>query len=305
MTRHQHPLPDEELTLDDPELTKLFAAYDAKYEEKEKVKVKDRKSRKADKEKKKRKKEEEEEEEDEPKTPPPRPTPSSPPPPPKKKAKTEIKHRGGPARRPLEEDEAKIILNSFDRSKPLEARNHALILFMLRSGYRISEILKIQCKDVYDFAIRRMRQTVTVSSKNMKGSGHTKKDKTCKKKKLPKARHITLDDDSKKVLQPLCADAKPNDFLFSHLGQRSKPLTRIRVWQIIKQVASDNGIDADLLGCHSMRKHLAMWVWEKSEHDLSAVAKALGQQNLSSTSAYIDTRKKQVEDILKQRPSLL
>lgn len=161
------------------------------------------------------------------------------------------------------------------KMKELGEREHILYLLGIYTGLRISDILKLQVKDVKNKTHIEMRE-----------------QKTGKEKK------IFINPNLKRELKPYIQEKAPNDYLIASRNKKngaSKALTRVRVWQILKNVREV--LEIDKIGCHSLRKTFGFEYYQKSKdiaflqelfnHSTPKVTlRYIGQDQLSKDSAF-------------------
>ena len=124
-----------------------------------------------------------------------------------------------------------------------EIRNYTLFCVGINTALRISDILSLRWKDVYDFKCRSFKKHLQL-----------------REQKTKKASAIFLNKEALNALKKLMAHCsksrlpiRENDFIF--IGKRStgKPLSRSQAYRIINGAAKALKI-AGNIGCHSLRK---------------------------------------------------
>lgn len=124
-----------------------------------------------------------------------------------------------------------------------EIRNYTLFCVGINTALRISDILKLRWKDVYDFKNHSFRQHLQV-----------------REQKTKKRNEIFLNKEAVKALKKLFAylsrsnvPIKENSFIFVGREKTGKPLSRSQAYRIINGAAKALKI-AGNIGCHSLRK---------------------------------------------------
>ena len=124
-----------------------------------------------------------------------------------------------------------------------EVRNYALLCVGINTALRISDILKLRWKDVYDF-----------------GSHSLKKHLQLKEQKTKKRNEILLNKGVVNALKRLMAyfkrnniPIKENTYIFIGRKSSEKPLSRSQAYRIINSAAKTLKITGNI-GCHSLRK---------------------------------------------------
>ena len=124
-----------------------------------------------------------------------------------------------------------------------EIRNYALFCIGINTALRISDILRLRWKDVYDF------------------DGHSfKKHLQIKEQKTKKRNEILLNKGVINALKRLLAyynrshmPINGDSFIFTGGKSRKKPLSRSQAYRIINGAAKVLKIEGNI-GCHSLRK---------------------------------------------------
>ena len=184
--------------------------------------------------------------------------------------------------RPLTSDEVELTAKTF--GGPFAARDRALFLLGVRSGFRISELLSIRLADVLQAG--RLVDRVAVQRRNMK--------------KKTEGRTVLLHPEAKAALEVWIADLKAagymtaDAYVFQSRKGQNRPISRQQAHRILSGAYSVNGMTGNL-GTHSMRKTFANRVYDALGGDLVKTAKALGHRNLNSTGAYLSFREEEID----------
>lgn len=166
-------------------------------------------------------------------------------------------------------------------------RDQALFLLGLRSGFRISELLSLSVRDVYQNG--NYVDRISVARKHMK--------------KKMEGRTVALHPEAREALVALVEElragdkAAPNSPLFQSREGESKPMNRKSAWHMLKQAYGACGLTGKL-GTHSMRKTFAKRVYDKLGGDLMKTQKALGHARVTSTVSYLSFNEEDVEDAI-------
>ena len=155
-------------------------------------------------------------------------------------------------------------------------RDRAIFIFGVRTGFRISEILSLRVKDIWEKGA--IKNSVTVSKERMKGG--------------EKSRTMPLHLQAKEALTLYIRGARlDHDFhLNSALFPRQggiEAMGKKQYWAIIKTAASRAGVSTERLGTHSMRKVFASRLWPKMGGDLLKMACVMGHENPTNTARYV------------------
>jgi site-specific recombinase XerD len=156
----------------------------------------------------------------------------------------------------------------------------------IKSGFRISEILSLTLKDVFDNG--RIQDRIYVQRKNMKGKNE--------------GRCVVVHPDAKMALSTWIAEliangASENSFVFKSRNGRNKPISRIQAWKMLTKVYEASGLTG-ALGTHSLRKTFADRVYEKLGHDLLKTQRALAHRDIKSTISYLAFKQQDVDEAI-------
>lgn len=128
------------------------------------------------------------------------------------------------------------------------ARNYLLITLGLNTALRISDILTLRWKDVYDENKGQFRTHITI-----------KEMKTDKLSRIfLNANILTALSEYRQSINNLTSE----QYLFSHSDGENIPITRIQAYRIIKKAAEFYQLDG-VISCHSLRKTFGYHAWKK------------------------------------------
>jgi len=187
--------------------------------------------------------------------------------------------------RPLSDDEIFSVLDSFSGAN--KNRNRALFLLGIKSGFRISELLSLQLRDVIQAG--RLVDRVTVQRRHMK-------------KKI-ESRTLLLHPEARAALAEWIEELRQNGYMlddtFVFQSQRgpNKPISRVQAYRVLKKRFDQNQMIGKL-GTHSMRKTFADRIYDRLEGDLVKTQKALGHRNINSTVQYLSFREEEIDEAI-------
>ena len=143
-------------------------------------------------------------------------------------------------------DELKLFLEYYRNTQPSK-RNFALISLGLHTALRISDILKLQWKDVYDMEKDMFRSHLSIYEQ-----------------KTGKLNTIALNPHVIEALQIYKATRKTeaDDFIFSKNTDYHTPLSRSQAFRIVKHAAIE-ALHMDNISCHSLRKTFGYHAWKQ------------------------------------------
>lgn len=142
--------------------------------------------------------------------------------------------------------DVKSFIEYYECQKP-NRRNHALIVLGLHTALRISDILMLRWKDVYQF-----------------GKCHYVEHLFLYEKKTGKPSLIALNLHVIDALEELRMERNPHpdDCIFSKRTDPTRPICRSQAYRIVKE-AAEHTLDETHISCHSMRKTFGYHAWKQ------------------------------------------
>ena len=140
-------------------------------------------------------------------------------------------------------------------------RDYILFLVMLHTGLRISDVIKLRVKDVFN-----------------KNSFEIREQKTSK------CKEVQISNKLKRELKEYCKDKCAEEYLIKSRNGFNNHLKRDRCYKIIKEAAEKNGIKR--IGCHSTRKAFGRKYYKKYG-DIEELRKYFNHSNSAITLRYI------------------
>lgn len=128
-----------------------------------------------------------------------------------------------------------------------QPRNYAMVTLAMNTSLRISDILKLMWKDVFDFQTDKYREHISLIEQKTKK--HTK---------------IILNQEALHALDLLREHLKEissENYIFSRNGQKNLPICRSHAYKIIKKAGETLNIDGKI-SCHSLRKTFGYHAWK-------------------------------------------
>lgn len=127
-----------------------------------------------------------------------------------------------------------------------DIRNYALVVFGLNSALRISDILAIKWKDIFDFDTNTLKEHL-----------HLNESKT------KKVQVVKLNDNLRQAVS-LLYDAspykEPDEYIFYGRYGGEDHLSRSQAYRIINKASKNLGI-GEHISCHSLRKTFGYHAW--------------------------------------------
>jgi integrase len=184
--------------------------------------------------------------------------------------------------RPLSDAEVDLLQRSFGGT--YGARDRALFLLGVKSGFRISELLSLRLRDVCQHG--RVVDRVTVARRYMK--------------KQLEGRTVPLHAEAQaafaawlRVLQQ-SANTTPQTYVFRSRKGVNQPISKFQAWKILREAVTTNELTGKL-GTHCMRKTFADRVYQRLNYDLVKTQRALGHKNINSTVSYLSFAEAEIE----------
>lgn len=165
-------------------------------------------------------------------------------------------------------EEIQAIISSIDLSHPQGTRNKAMIETMYACGLRVSELINLRLSNLF----------LDIGFIRVVGKGN-------KERLIPigddAAHQIQLYWDGDRRAQMNVSESDEN-FLF--LNRRGKPLTRVMVFLMVKDLAEKAGVKK-VISPHTFRHSFATHLIEGGA-DLRAVQEMLGHESILTTEIY-------------------
>jgi integrase/recombinase XerD len=179
----------------------------------------------------------------------------------------------------LNNEEIERIIAAIDLSKPEGERNKAIIEVLYGCGLRVSELINLKISNLYlkDEYIK------------VRGKGN-------KERLVPiggeAIRQLKIYIERVRVHQPLQDGF--DDFVF--LNRRGKPLTRVMIFTIVKDLTAKAGI-RKTVSPHTFRHSFATELIERGA-DLRAVQEMLGHESILTTEIYTHLNNEYLRDTI-------
>jgi integrase/recombinase XerD len=167
-------------------------------------------------------------------------------------------------------------------------RDTALVHFLYRTGYRVSEAMSLNLRDVLN-ADGLPLSHVTVRAENMKGG--------------KRARTVPLHPDAAHAIARYAAERQARAQRWGHVGeipedaplfldQRGGRMSRHGFRPLLNRLTI--GMEGTI-GAHSFRKTFAAHLHEHFDGDLSKLQQAIGHERITSTMYYLPSQKEAID----------
>ena len=140
------------------------------------------------------------------------------------------------------------------------------------TGMRISDILKLKVKDVYN------KDIISI-----------------KEKKTGKKNNFIVNKQLEELLNEYCKSKDQEEFIIKSREGANKPITRVRAYQVMKEVEKSLGLSK--MGTHSLRKTFG-YHYYKQYKDVATLQKLFNHSDPSITLMYIGITEEEIRSRL-------
>lgn len=188
--------------------------------------------------------------------------------------------------RPLTDQEADDVMASF--GGVFAARDRAVFALGRYTGERISAILKLKIGDIVQGG--QVADRVVYQRRNRKGK--------------TEGRTVMLHPKAKAALTAWINELAKGtvlvagDYVFKSRNGANQPVSRIQYHRILKEAVQANELKGKV-ATHSMRKTFAENMYERLDHNIFKVQKALGHANINSTTNYLSFKEEEIESAIR------
>ena len=180
----------------------------------------------------------------------------------------------------LSPDEVQLLLTIKNSAKKHLQRNRTLLELLYATGLRVSEIAGLRMGDLQ----------LEESTLRAHGKGN--------KERIVPVAHTTVEIIQNYLLHDRHHYCKSELEAHVFLSQQGRPLTRQRIWQIIKEQARSVGITKKI-SPHTLRHSFATHLLENGA-SLRVIQEMLGHADISTTQIYTHVDQKRLQKIHKQ-----
>lgn len=153
------------------------------------------------------------------------------------------------AAEPIRNSEKLQDFKNYYLSKKTNARNYTLFVIGLNTALRISDLLQLKWKNVYDFSGKTCFPHVCVTEQ-----------KTGKPNQI--ALNQAIVDALQDYYSALETPPSGEDYLFPSRKGSNRPLGRSQAFRIVREAALANGMNQHI-SCHSLRKTFGYHAWRQ------------------------------------------
>ncbi len=171
---------------------------------------------------------------------------------------------------PIRRDEDIQNLKNYFLDKE-EYRNYLLVTFGLNTALRISDILTLKWRDVYQFDKKIFAKYIYITEQ-----------------KTQKQNQILLNQtiiDAIKIYMKNNPKIQPEEYLFKSSKRPFEPITRIQAYRIIRGAAEKLQLEGNI-SCHSLRKTFGYHAW-KSGAEPALIMNIYNHSSFQITKKYL------------------
>lgn len=169
--------------------------------------------------------------------------------------------------------DARTLESLKDALREINEKYYVMFMIGIYSGLRVSDILKLQVRDV------KYKDEVSVREK-----------KTGKIKRFP------INSALKRVLDEYCEDRKLGEYLVPAKDKKPmmKPASRTSAYYALHKAAEQVGLEH--IGTHTMRKTFGYWMYQQTDKNVAMLMKIFNHSDPSITLVYIGIQKERIDD---------
>lgn len=148
---------------------------------------------------------------------------------------------------PIRDLEKLSVFKNYYRDVIHSPRNYTLLIMGLNTALRISDILMLRKKDVYDAHAGKWNVHVELTEQ-----------------KTGKLNRIYLNREVIKALESYhCQEWRSDRYLFPSQKGENLPVSRYQAFRIVKRAAAYAGLSSAHISCHSLRKTFGYQAWKQ------------------------------------------
>ena len=190
--------------------------------------------------------------------------------------------------RPLDNNEIRKVAESFDGT--FKTRNRGLFMLGVSTGGRISELLSLQIRDVYQ---NRAAVTDLLYDKSIVKGGEV-------------SRAVPVNSDGRQAINDLVmwhrerynTTHKSRPLFPSRNGQGTQRMSRRTAHDVLKSAFEKAGLNGHL-ATHSLRKSFAQRLYDRTG-DIYAVQEMLGHKSVATTQKYLGVNYASVREAVEE-----
>jgi integrase len=173
------------------------------------------------------------------------------------------------------------------------ARDRLLVMLGCATGYRISELLTMRCRTVWNGTA--VVAEIVIPRRDLKNGRGVRRGGV-------RSRRVPLSEPVRSALREYLAvigTADPEKPLFATNRRTGRAMGPSQAFRVITGAAAGCGVGVSRISCHSMRKTFAEAVYAGSGFDLLAASRILGHSNPNVTSRYFECDASRLDAIVR------
>lgn len=172
-----------------------------------------------------------------------------------------------------DKEQLKALANYFLSQGKL--RNYTMLIMGIYTAIRISDLLNLRWKDVYNQERKEFRRHLSLVEH-----------------KTGKCRSIALNGHVIKALS-LYLPSRKSEYIFDN--GHGKPLSRVQAWRIMHEATSDVGID-DTIACHGLRKTWGYHAWTSQQVSPVVIMDIYNHSSYEVTKRYLGVEQDDLDE---------
>ena len=164
---------------------------------------------------------------------------------------------------------------------------YTLYILGINSGLRISDLLALTVRDVWDFEANEPQKWY-----------RQREQKTDKAKlfRWNEAARLVVAEYIRKEMR----DARPDSLLFESRKKPGTSISRVQVWRVLKAAGKQVGLKEDI-GTHTLRKTFGYHAWRRGT-DVRLLQEVYNHSHPSTTLRYISVTQDEVDQVYINNP---
>lgn len=153
---------------------------------------------------------------------------------------------------PIRREEDLRRFKEFYRVECPNQRNYLLLVMGLNTALRISDILSLRWRDVYDFELKRYREHLCITEQKTDKKSMIYINRNIKRALIEYKDYLT---GQKKI-------SGEETFLFESSTKKGCSISRVQAFRIVKKAATACRLEG-VVSCHSLRKTFGYYAWQQ------------------------------------------